>query len=316
MSLKLIYRSYAGENMKERPAFYSKLLTILSFVRAAMQVPDSEIIFINDGPIPMDRLRIMQRFGRVLQIAGEPVGMRESYRFGLSMPDREGWADDDIVSFNEDDYLFTLDAFTALLAADKGLPQASYFTLGLNKPNYAIRRARKVYSLPKNWQPQSDRLVGVRSWFNAPSTASTFSARVADLRADIDIFILCLGPFRRRYLDQETCLLYQGQVPYHGLEFFFGLPGDFVLSPRGVARALFLVPYRFRLNARARRQRSPHYLYAPQPTLGVHMERKQMTVDQDWLRVAHEVLSWAAQNDLGAVAEKLLTSVGADTATG
>lgn len=312
MVLRLIYRSYGGENRKDRPDFYSKLLTLVSFVRAAAQVPEAEVVFLNDGPIPADRLSVMERSGRVVQIADQPVGMRESYRLGLTMPDRENWPDTDIVSFSEDDYLFAEDAFSALQEADAGLPEASYFTMGIDKPDYEQPGARELHGLPRGWQTQPDRVVGDRVWFNAGSTASTFSARVGALRADLDIFLLCMGPFRRRYLDHETCLLYQGQVPYHGTELLLGLPGDFIPSVRGLARTVYLIPYRFRLNARGRQQHQPHHLYAPHPTLAAHLDLAQLTADQDWLKVARETVLWASEHDLAAAAATLRATVAHD----
>src|SRR5215213_752023 len=129
MTLRAVYRSYGGENTKKRPAYYSKLMALLSFVRTASAVPDIDIVFVNDGPIPSDRLDVMHRFGRAIQISERPHGMRASYRFALALADLEDWADDDLVSFHEDDYLYTADAFPALAEAASRLTQASYFSL-------------------------------------------------------------------------------------------------------------------------------------------------------------------------------------------
>ena len=129
MKHHLVYRSYGGENRKRRPAYYSKLLTLTSFVRAASRLPQANITFFNDGPVPADRLTIMERFGRVTQLADEPQGLRASYRAALLLSTTEPWSDDDVVSYVEDDYLFTEGAFLALAEATSKLPQVSYFTM-------------------------------------------------------------------------------------------------------------------------------------------------------------------------------------------
>ena len=94
-----------------------------------------------------------------------------------------------------------------------------------------------------------DLVAGDRVWFNRASITSTFSARVGALRADLPVFFACMRPFRKRFLDHETCLIYQGYIPYHGRELLLGLAGDFVPSMRGVVRTVVLVPFRIALNA-------------------------------------------------------------------
>jgi len=307
MTLRAVYRSYGGENTKNRPPYYTKALALLSFVRTTSNVADVDVVFVNDGPIPRDRLEIMNRFGRVVQIADRPQGMRASYRFALALADQEGWADDDVVSFHEDDYLYTADAFPALSEAAAHLTEASYFSLYGDRPDYADPDVRSSHSLPRAWAPADDLTVGGRRWFNRPSITSTFAARVGMLRDDLPIFHQCMRPFRRRFLDHETCLLYQACVPYHGIELLTGLPNDFEPSLRGVVRTLVLIPYRVALNIRARRQPEPHRLYVLTPNEATHLEHPVVSPDQDWLAVAAEVLRWAAAQGLpGAEPTRLL----------
>lgn len=297
MGLKVVLRSYGGDNDKGRPEFYSKDLVVASFVRAARaasEVEDIEVFFVNDGPIPRLRLNFMERCGRVLQIPDGPVGMRDSYRYGLDMPQKYGWSDDDIVAYVEDDYLLVEHAFTTLIEGARALPEASYFALTGSRPtDYDDPAQQRLHGLPRGWRPLPDRVVGDDTWIHVLSVASTFAARVGPLRADRDIFEQCMRPFRNRYLDHETCLLYQGVVPYRGTEFFFGLPGDFVPGVRGVLRAGALVPYRVLLNRRARRQRTPHLLYAVQPSVATHLEVAMMNPARDWEAEAEAVTDWA-----------------------
>lgn len=296
MTLRLVLRSYGGDNDKGRPAFYSKDLVVASFVRAARHV-GADVYFVNDGPIPAPRLALMEGNGEVIAIPGGPVGMRDSYRFGLDLPDRLAWSDDDIVAYVEDDYLLVEDAFEVLLTGAAAMPSASYFALSGSRPtDYDDPAQQRLHGLPRDWRPLApDRTVGDSRWINVLSVASTFAARVGALRADRDIFEQCMRPFRNRYLDHETCLLYQGVVPYRGRDFFFGLPGDFVPGVRGVARAALLLPFRVLLNRRARRQREPHLLYAVQPAVAAHLEVANINTARDWSAEADAVTRWAAE---------------------
>ena len=301
MTLRLIYRSYGGENMKSRPSYYSKTLTLLSFVRAACAVPDAELVFSNDGPVPAPRLAIMERYGRVHQLEETAQGMRYSYRAALEEAARSSWPDEDVVCFVEDDYLFTEGAFQALADAAELLPQASYFSLygdrvGGGDADGSL--GETDHSLPRDWRPAPDHVVNGRTWFNRDSITSTFGARLGALRSDLDIFLQCMRPFRKRYLDQETCLLYQAVVPYHGRELFFGLAGDYVPGARGLVRAAALVPFRLLINRRARRQREAHLLYTVTPNLSTHVEHPLISPDQDWEAVAADTVTWAEQQGL------------------
>jgi hypothetical protein len=300
MKQHLVYRSYGGENRKRRPQYYSKLLTLTSFVRAASRLPEADVTFFNDGPVPADRLAIMERFGRVVQLAETAQGMRSSYRAALLLSTTEPWSDDDVVSYIEDDYLFAEDAFLALADAATELPQISYFTMYGTRPDPSDPDARIRHSLPRQWAPAPDLQAGGRVWFNRCSIASTFSARVGALRTDLPVFLACMGPFRKRYLDHETCLIYQGYVPYHGRELLLGLPGDFVPSLRGVARTLVLVPFRMAMNFLARRRRAAHLLYAVTPNEATHLEYPVISPDRDWSAVASEVAEWAADQGMPA----------------
>jgi hypothetical protein len=148
-------------------------------------------------------------------------------------------------------------------------------------------------------------VAGGRLWVNIASTTSTFCARIGALRQDLPIFWQCMVPFRKRFLDHETCLLYQGHVPYRGLELLTGLPDDYVASARGVVRAVFLVPFRIALNIRARRQKDPHYLYAVTPNLTTHLEEGVMNQDQDWPAEAAKVAAWAQEQQLDEVSSTI-----------
>ena len=158
MTLHLVYRSYGGENTKRRPPYYSKLLTLLSFIRAAERVPDADVVFVNDGPIPEDRLHLMTGAGSVISMGDTAAGMRASYVFALDLPDREGWAADDVVMFVEDDYLFTADAFVALTSAIDD-PSIDYFSLYGERPDTTSIEDRREFAVPAGWHPQPEVVI-------------------------------------------------------------------------------------------------------------------------------------------------------------
>lgn len=305
MTQRLVYRSYGGENRKDRPHYYSKILTLISFVRAAARLPGADILFLNDGPVPCEREAIMKRFGRVIQLADQAQGLRASYRAALLLCTTEPWSDDDVVSFVEDDYLFTEDAFLALDAATSELPEVSYFSLYGDRPDYSDPGVVTSHSLPRDWTSMPDLMAGDRIWFNRASITSTFSARVGTLRADLTVFFACMWPFRKRFLDHETCLIYQGYVPYHGRELLLGLAGDLAPSVRGVLRTVVLVPFRLALNLVAwRRRGGTNLLYATTPNEATHLEHPVISADQDWEAVARDVTEWAAANGLAGSATR------------
>lgn len=331
--LRLVLRSYGGENMKGRPAYYSKGLCFDSFERAARYAravlgdhdsvceaegPAEEwetvddivsgwapsatrvaghgvsVTFVNDGPVDESLLARMRGLGEVVWTPHGPVGTQASYTFALDLPVAQGWADGDVVVFVEDDYLLVEDAFVVLEEAVRHIPEAGYFALAHGRPTDFTDEAQlRHYAIVPWWRPAPDRVVGGRRWINILGVTSTFAARVGLLREDRDIFMLCQKPFRTRWLDHETAMIYQAIRPYRGAMYLTGVPGDFVPTLRGVARAIYLLPFRAALNARAARQRAAHYLYAPTPPVAAHMEEQGLEDPQRWESEAKSVTAWA-----------------------
>jgi hypothetical protein len=286
MTLRMVYRSYGGENMKSRPPFYSKLLALASFVHAA-EAADAEVTFLNDGPLPADRAALMAGRGEIISIAGGPIGLRGSYIKSLGMPADKGWPPDDLVYFCEDDYLHTADAFTRLAAAAELIPSASYFALHGDLP-------RSSDEFPPKWKRRPDATVEDSTWTNIPSTTSTFGGRVGAIADDMPIFKQCMRPFRRSFLDHETCLLYQGFGPYNLRGLFTGSKERRGEGVAAVAKHAVLLPFRVGMNARAlTRRRQPHLLYAPDSNLACHLETEHMSPGVDWEDVARTTAIWA-----------------------
>jgi hypothetical protein len=126
--LHIVYRSVGSENRKDRPDFYDKSVALASLLRAVDNVDiDTELVFVNDGPVPAERLAMMADAGEVL---GVRCGSnRSSYRWALRLPRQRGWPSNDLVWFSEDDYLYTAASLRTLVRAADELAAADYFTL-------------------------------------------------------------------------------------------------------------------------------------------------------------------------------------------
>lgn len=172
--LHIFYRSTGGDNRKDRPPYYSKMLCLLSFLQAFERVRGrAEITFVNDGPMPDDRLALMRRHGTIVSFPG--LGNSPSYRetlvLALKLPD------DALVYFAEDDYLYTGPAFEKLLAAFDELPRVEYVTLYDHMDRYTRHDdAHRGYSRVF--------VAGGMHWRTVDSTCMTFGARVRSLRSD------------------------------------------------------------------------------------------------------------------------------------
>lgn len=247
--LRIYYRSHGAENAKARPDYYSKHLALTSLLRAAAAVhPRPELVFVNDGPLPEDRLALMRTNGRIVSIT--EGGNRGSYRTTVALAARESAADD-LVWFAEDDYLYTAAALRHLQAA-AAEPEGDYFSLYGSTPLHTGEPGRHGAA------------VGDVAWFRAMSTTSTFGVRGAVLHADVGLLRLC--PFSGGAWDRTTCRVVQGRHPFSLSEIAADLRG----SPRTVARAVV----RGVVAARAMRLPSRRrVLLASDPPLIEHMEQ-------------------------------------------
>ncbi len=286
MTVHVIYRSYGGENMKNRPGFYSKLLALASCVRAA-QAAGVSLTFLNDGPIPADRLALMRESGEVLTLNGSG-GMRASYLAALRWATSQRFADSDVVWFSEDDYLYDPDAFLALERLARERPGSTNYALY----GFSGEGDDGHYSPPKGWDPQRI-TVGGDAWKQIDSTTSTFGLRVGTLHEDFGIFRLCMLPHRRQLRDHDTCLVYQGYEPYTWRELLQALvllaPG----SPRERLRQAVFSPFFIATNLRSHRpSRHRRVLLSPAPNLATHLETDLMAEGRDWARIAVDTEDW------------------------
>lgn len=126
--LFVIYRSTGPDRFPRRPAYFDKLLCLKSFLLSYRAVRDqASILFLNDGPVPEDRLAVMRRWGGIVELPGLGNGpsFRRAVESALAMPD------DTIAYFAEDDYLYLEPAIQRLTAAFAPLRRADFAAVRL-----------------------------------------------------------------------------------------------------------------------------------------------------------------------------------------
>ena len=292
--LHIIVRSYGGENKKERPQYYSKTLALASLIRSALELPhgSSELVFCNDGPMPADRPRLMERFGEV--IARPDRGLKDSLLTALDLPRERGWAPDDLVWFAEDDYLYSPSAFPALVAAGAALPSASYFGLyaliGPRLPNGADHP--ETHRIPPQWAGSEPVLIDGHPWRKALSTTSTFGARVKAIADDRRMTRLAMRSGSD--WDHTACLMYQGYQPYPLTSLIGALAERERYGGRLRRAGIFAgrMALGFYQALRSRRAGARKVLMAADPPLITHLETEHMAAGTDWAAVAHETHAW------------------------
>lgn len=300
--LHIIYRSYGGENAKGRPAYYSKALAIASMLRAAEELGSAaQIVFLNDGPIPAELSKIMERSGEIDQRS--QLGMKGSLRAALALPHERGWSDDDLVWLAEDDYLYQPYAFTHLRAAAAAFPDAGYFALyaviGDRLPNGQPSDDKHVpvgcAKIPAGWHDTDPVSVLGHPWRRALSTTSTFGARVAALEQER--LLMYATMWSGAPWDYTMCLLYQGFQPYALSQTPRWLRES--ARSKGVAQTVAVGAVRVALSAyqaaRGIVGQSGRLFVAPDPALATHLETKYMALGTDWDAVAQDTLHWGRE---------------------
>jgi hypothetical protein len=303
MALRVVYRSYGGENAKGRPSWYSKALALQSLVRAAENA-GCEVVFLNNGPIPEHLVAVMRGAGEIVELPG--VSMKASFHAALQLPHRRGWADDDVVYFCEDDYLHLPDSLVRLRAATERV-HADYYALygrhrlldGEHAGEWAwpdpLAHGSRIE--PRGWRPVGPLDLDGHSWIRFMGTTATFAGRVRAVREDLGLFRFAGVPHRRMFRDRDIALVFQGYRPYSWRR----LAGYLLLLGEGrpveKVRRAALVPFKTVMNLRAvlRRPGRRRLLLGAVPNLAAHLENGVLPLGQDWERIAAETTAWMAQ---------------------
>jgi hypothetical protein len=192
-----------------------------------------------------------------------------AYWTALELALEQGWADEDLVYFGEDDYLYRAETFTALERAAERLADVDHFapyaTIGHTMPNG--EPLHDGLKRPRLRAVELAELDGV-VWHHATSHTVSYAIRVRALREDRALHRLTLKASGA--WDHTMCLACQGIVPYTPRELIEPLR-----APTGapVSRRTKIVLWRVVLSALAlRRRRRPHVIAAPSPALASHME--------------------------------------------
>ena len=286
--LHVVYRSCGGENLKARPEYYSKLLALMSFLQCFQQLEPgfAEIIFLNDGPVPRDRLQVMEKSGEVL--ARSNLGLRGSWQSALALPAQRGWPGNDLVWLAEDDYLYRPHALKDLITAAEVYPEADYFALyamvGSRLPNGGL----SVDRVPnQDRSPEAAaKLVNGHPWCRAISTTSTFGARVKPLCEDR--IMMQLASRSGGAWDHTISLMIQGFMPYPAGSLIALLRDR--EAKKNVLQRMVICAARVGLDvyhaARLVRRSSRRLVVAADPALITHLETEFMALGTDWRTAA------------------------------
>jgi hypothetical protein len=296
MQLHVLYRAYAGENNKDRPAFYDKRSSLASLVRSVGEADDVDLVFLNNGPIPAEWSELMEAStGRTATI--EAPSMRTSYRAALRWAMDSDWPDDDVVYLVEDDYLHRPEALRLLESAARALPEVSYFCTYGSTKTHPVRSAElHLAAYPANWRPGITAEVDGQQWQPGLSATSTYAVRLGALRRDYSIILQSHLPYRNRYLDHDSGLVWQGYEPYRWADIardaLLRAEGGVKAKVRAAGEAPFKVAFNLRSHRRADNRR---LLYVATPNLATHMESIRLAPGTDWAAIAADTDAWLAR---------------------
>ncbi len=179
--LHVFYRSTGSDRFPRRPPYLDKLLCLRSFLASYRHVAaEAAITFVNDGPVPEDRLALMRRWGDIVALPG--IGNGPSFRHCAALA--AALPGDRVAYLCEDDYLHLEPALGRLLEVFDTVPAADYVTLYDHLDRYTRRddadggRSRILLAAGQHWR-------------TVDSTCLTFGVRAARLKSDLWIVRAC-----------------------------------------------------------------------------------------------------------------------------
>lgn len=259
MTLHVVYRAAPAGSKRPRPRGFSKWTCLLSFLRAAEACRDVELHFVCDGTVPDEVCCVMSTYGTLERLDG--VGNSGSYRHVVRRLTEIDAAAGDLGYLCEDDYLHLPQALEALDNLAFELEFGTYLTLYDHPDRYRRDDDLRTFG-------RSVELLGGRHWRTVESTAMTFGATMATVRAD------------RFLLDLAARF-----TPYpHDRAMWRTLQGLGVRRPVGWA-------------VRPRRR-----LLSAVPGLATHMEPDGLAAGTVWDDVAADAATWGTQHGLPQVA--------------
>lgn len=180
MKILVIYRYWRGSNLKGRPEWFSKELSLRSFVESIEgSRHQHQVLFVVDGTIDKGIEQLMAAIGQVeIRSFGSNEG---SWRYCLAKARCLG-GDFDVVYFVEDDYLHIESPDLMYEAIAAGVDYATPY----NHPDYETLRFHRGVEPRK--------LIPPAGWRYVRSTCLTFAAAPSAFVADDQLFcVLSLG---------------------------------------------------------------------------------------------------------------------------
>lgn len=198
--LVVVYRSTGPDRFPRRPPYFDKLACLRSFLLSYRHVRQrGRIVFLNDGPVPEDRVALMRAWGTVVELGG--IGNGPSFKASVQAALEA--SDDAIAYFAEDDYLYLEPGLERLLAVFQAVPDADYVTLYDHLDRYTRHDDAKG-GMSRLY------VAAGQHWRTVESSCLTFGARVRRLRHDAWITRVAAA-WQRRPKDRLMWRLIQGQ---------------------------------------------------------------------------------------------------------
>ena len=264
----MVCRSIGPDNRKNRPPYHAKRTSLLSLLGALEGVETGEVVFLNNGEIPEDRLALMRGAGRIEPRAG--LELHGSYWAALDLA--LALPDGDLVLLAEDDHLYRPEALAATVEAARALPGVAYFA------PYGTTAEGMPSGEPLHPGLRRPRVADAElapGWRRGVSHTSSFAVRVEALRRDEALHRIaprCGGAW-----DHALSLAYQGLLPYGPGAMLSALRQPDLEPPRRAK----VTAWRALLAARALRRR-PHRLAVARPSLSTHVESGVIALGTDW----------------------------------
>jgi hypothetical protein len=218
MHVTAVYRTYDGDNGRDRPSYFDKLAAFQSFLLSWRHLPPANrrlIIALNSPRMPAPFQRLFDRYADEVRVLAEP-GKKTTYRTILRWVDE--MPDDGLAYFAEDDYLYLPEAMSEIAVAAASVPHAHYFT-PYDHPDRYVRTDDMHFG-----RRDFVAIAGHRHWRTVESTCSTYAVRVSTMRRDGILHrALC---YTGRIRDRMAFRLVQGIGPY-----FWKFPKRHLLGP-------------------------------------------------------------------------------------
>jgi hypothetical protein len=285
VQLSIFYRTHPGTNLKSRPAWSSRVVSLRS-LRHAQQgagVP-SKVTFVADGGLPRE-IEAMVDGDEVVTIRGGNAA--SSLRRCIDTAVRQARSDDEetIYWFAEDDYLYRPGAFASLAEASSIIQAADYFALHVADGTAWHQAHRSQPDLVVPPLEAGEVEVDGSRWHRVRGTTSTFGVRRSALLADARL--LKLGSMAGAPFDGATWHSLQGATPYSWRHLLHDLePGR---SPRGLAKVVAKPVMRAVVNVATRRAGRIRVLVGPVQDQAMHLEEGVVPPDEGWEEYAREL---------------------------